>query len=121
MLISEPLPFVRAYLDVLDEQLRRYHGRSRGLSRIQRHWLGFCLMSMMVTESLCWARSERASGGRYSARALTWMFRLRQAALERVITRQRDGSAGPLRDPGGGVLVADNPRAKVAQLYWLCP
>lgn len=75
MLISEPLPFVRTYLDVLDEQLRRYHGRARGLSRIQPHWLGFCLRGMRVTESLCWARFERASGGQYSARALTWMFR----------------------------------------------
>ncbi|HJW29871.1 MAG TPA: hypothetical protein VJ508_11600, partial [Saprospiraceae bacterium] len=43
--------------------------------RALRHWLGFCLMGMMLTESLCWARFERAGLGRYSADALSWMFR----------------------------------------------
>lgn len=67
MLISEPLPFVRAYLEALDEQLRTYRGGQCGLSRLQRHWLGFCLMGLLIIESLCWARFERASAGRYSA------------------------------------------------------
>src|SRR5512144_360411 len=75
MLISEPLPFVRAYLETLDEQLRPDRSDQRGLSRRQRHWLGFCLMGMMITQSLCWARFERFSAGRYSAWALRWMFR----------------------------------------------
>ena len=117
MLISEPLPFVRAYLEVLDEQLRAQGGERRGLSRVQRHWLGFCLMGMMLTESLCWARFERASAGRYSAGALTWMFRRAKLPwrwLLRVsvtVVLQRYGITQ-------GVLVVDdviNPRAKVTE------
>lgn len=117
MLISEPLPFVRAYLEALDEQLRTHCGAQRGLSRLQRHWLGFCLMGMMITESFCWARFERASAGRYSARALTWMFRcaklpwswLLQTSVTVVL--QRYGISQ-------GVLILDdvtNPRAKVTE------
>jgi hypothetical protein len=117
MLISEPLPFVRAYLEALDEQLRSYRGTQRGLSRLQRHWLGFCLMGMMITESLCWARFERFSAGRYSAWALTWMFRHAKVPwrwLLRVsvtVVLQRYG----IRQ---GVLILDdvtNPRAKVTE------
>lgn len=115
MLISEPLPFVRAYLAALDAQLRVCSGARRGLTRLQRHGLGFCLMGLLITESLCWARFERASAGRYSARALTWMFRrakLPWSWLLRVsatVVLQRYG----IRH---GVLILDdltNPRAKV--------
>lgn len=115
MLISDPLPFVRAYLEALDEQLRRVGGDQGGLSRVQRHWLGFCLMGMMLTESLCWARFERASAGSYSAGALSWMFRhaklpwswLLRTSVTLVLARYG------IRQ---GVLVLDdviNPRAKV--------
>jgi hypothetical protein len=117
MLISEPLPLVRVYLEVLDEQLRTQGGAQRGLSRLQRHWLGFCLMGMMITESFCWARFERASAGWYSARALTWMFRcaklpwrwLLQTSVTVVL--QRYGISQE-------VLILDevtNPRAKVTE------
>ncbi len=115
MLISEPLPFVQAYLEALDEQLRVCSPRRRGLSRLQRHWLGFCLMGMMVTASLCWARFERASAGRYSQAALSWMFRraklpwswLLRASVTVVLRRYGIGR---------GLLAVDdvtNPRAKV--------
>src|SRR5512144_1872708 len=117
MLISEPLPFVRTYLETLDEQLRTYRSGQRGLSRQQRHWLGFCLMGMMLTESLCWARFERFSAGQYSAWALTWMFRHAKVPwqwLLRVrvtVVLQRYG----IRQ---GVLILDdviNPRAEVTE------
>lgn len=117
MLISEPLPFVRAYLEALDEQLRTHRGAQRGLSRRQRHWLGFCLMGMMITESQCWARFERASAGRYSAWALTWMFRHAKVpwkwllGISVTVVLQRYG----IRQ---GVLIVDdvtNPRAKVTE------
>ena len=75
MPISQPLPFIDAYLDALDEQLRTLDSAGRGLSRIQRQWLGFCLMGIMIAESLCWARFERAGLGRYSANVLSWTFR----------------------------------------------
>jgi hypothetical protein len=115
MLISEPLPFVRAYLEALDTQLRACSSAQRGLTRLQRHWLGFCLMGMMITESLCWARFERASAGRYSAWALTWRFRHAKLPWK---WRLRVSVMVVLQHYGisQGVLIIDdvtNPRAKV--------
>jgi hypothetical protein len=65
MLMSEPLPFVKG-LSELDAALRAHRVSARGLSALQRRWLGFCLMAMMVTNSLCWTRFERAGLGRYA-------------------------------------------------------
>ncbi|MGB5631860.1 MAG: transposase, partial [Waterburya sp.] len=46
-----------------------------GLTRLQRYWLGFCLMGIILTNSVCWARFERVSLGGYKIGALSWMFR----------------------------------------------
>jgi hypothetical protein len=75
VLISQPLPFVKAFVEAIDEAIRAHHPFSPGLSTIQRSWLGLCLMGIWVTNSVCWARFERASLGRYSLAALSWMFR----------------------------------------------
>jgi hypothetical protein len=75
VLISQPLPFVKAFVEAIDEAIRAHHPFSPGLTTIQRSWLGLCLMGVLVTNSVCWARFERASLGRYSLAALSWMFR----------------------------------------------
>lgn len=75
VLISQPLPFVKAFVEAIDEAIRAHHPFSPGLSTVQRSWLGLCLMGILVTNSVCWARFERASLGRYSLAALSWMFR----------------------------------------------
>lgn len=117
MLISEPLPFVRAYLEALDEQLRRVGGERGGLSRLQRHWLGFCLMGMMITESLCWARFERASAGGYSAGALTWMFRRAKLPWSGLLRMSLTVVLARYGIRQGALILDDviNPRAKVTQ------
>jgi hypothetical protein len=51
------------------------HDPNQKLSGIQRGWLGFCLMGIILTNSICWARFERMSLGRYKIAALSWMFR----------------------------------------------
>ncbi len=74
MWLSEPLPFIKDFIVQLDEGLQGHHPNRR-LSRIQRGWLGFCLMGIILTNSICWARFERISLGRYKIAALSWMFR----------------------------------------------
>ena len=74
MVIAKPLPFVSAFIEVIDEAIRAHHPR-HGLSAIQRAWLAFCLTAILVTNSVCWARFARASLGTYSLAALSWMFR----------------------------------------------
>lgn len=75
MLISEPLPFVKEFIAALNAALQAHRPLGSGLSFAQRHWLGFCLMGIVITNTVCWAQFERASLGRYSLAALSWMFR----------------------------------------------
>lgn len=74
MFIGETLPFVREFVDEIDQALRQIEPTA-GLSRIQKKWLAFCLLAILVTNSVCWKRFERASLGAHSAKSLSWMFR----------------------------------------------
>src|SRR2546422_4683460 len=74
MIIGKPAPFVSAFVAAVDEAIR-VHQPSRGMSAMQRTWLAFCVTAVLVTNSICWARFERASLGTYSLAALSWMFR----------------------------------------------
>ena len=62
MLSFMRMPFVRAFLDAVDEAIRQDHP-SHGMSVMQRTWLALCVTAVLVTNSLCWARFERASLG----------------------------------------------------------
>ena len=74
MFIKTPLPFVQEFVAELHEALEKYQPGA-GLSRLQRSWLSFCLMGILVSNAVCWAQFERASLGHYSLAALSWMFR----------------------------------------------
>ncbi len=102
MLLSTPLPFVENFINELDKGLKIYEPKL-GLSRIQRGWLGFCLMGIILTNSVCWARFERASLGKYKVGALSWMFRQAKLSWELmlqvgvgIVLRQHDISEGVL-------------------------
>jgi hypothetical protein len=60
MIIGKPAPFVRTFIDAVDQAIRQDHPDS-GLSAMQRSWLAFCVTATLVTHSICWARFERAS------------------------------------------------------------
>jgi hypothetical protein len=72
--IGKPAPFVRAFVDAIDEVIRE-HSPGQGLSAIQRAWLAFGLTAILVTNSICWARFERTRLGTSSLAALSWLFR----------------------------------------------
>lgn len=74
MIFSKPPPFVTAYLEALDEAVKKYT-QGRGLTRIQKSWLGLCVMGILNTNSVCWARFERACPGKFGIAAMSWMFR----------------------------------------------
>jgi hypothetical protein len=74
MFITTPLPFVKEFVNELNTTLETGQP-GHGLSRLQRLWLAFCLMGILVTNSVCWAKFERASLGNYSLAALSWIFR----------------------------------------------
>jgi len=74
MFIKEPLPFVSQFIEELNNGIKERYPNEK-LSRIQRLWLGFCIMGIYVTNTVCWAKFEKASFGKYSLGALSWMFR----------------------------------------------
>ena len=73
MLIEKPLPFVTTFIEALNDAIK-IHQPGSELSRTQKYWLSFCVMAILITNSVCWARFERASIGKYSMAALSWMF-----------------------------------------------
>lgn len=74
MLIEEPLPFIKNFIAQLNEVITACYPEKR-LSRIQQCWLSFCVMAIIVTNSVCWTRFQKAGLGRYGNAALSWMFR----------------------------------------------
>jgi hypothetical protein len=84
MIFNKPLPFVSTFIEEIDNVLREKNPQSKGLSKKQRHWMSFCMMAIIMTNSICWARFERAGLGGYSLGALAWMFRCSKIPWERL-------------------------------------
>jgi DDE superfamily endonuclease len=106
MWLSDPLPFIEDFIEELGQGLQA-HDPNLKLSGIQRGWLGFCLMGIILTNSVCWARFERMSLGQYKIGALSWMFR--KSKIPWVLLLQI-GVGLVLRRYGitGGVLATDD-------------
>ena len=114
--IGKPAPFVSAFVAAVDDAIRAHHP-SHTMSATQRAWLAFCVTAVLVTNSICWARFERASLGTYSLAALSWMFRHSKlpwdkllVASVRVILRHHGITSGTLV-----IDDTDNPRSKSAK------
>ena len=101
-----PLPFIESYVEGLNESLGT-HSPSRKLSRGQRAWLKFCLMGILLTNTVCWAAFERAGWGEYRLGALSWMFRRSKLAWDLL---WQASVSWVLHQHGitDGVLVADD-------------
>src|SRR5262250_2031221 len=116
MILGKPAPFVSAFIDAVDDAIRASQPH-HGMSAMQRAWLAFCVTAVVVTNSICWARFERASLGTYSLAALSWMFRHSKipwdelvVASVRVILRHYGITSGSLV-----IDDTDNQRSKSAQ------
>jgi hypothetical protein len=115
MILGKPAAFVSTFIDAVDDAIRA-HQPHHGMSAMQRAWLAFCVTAVVVTNSICWARFERASLGTYSLAALSWMFRHSKipwddllVASVRVILHHHGITSGSLL-----IDDTDNPRSKAA-------
>ena len=116
MIMGKPVPFVSAFIAAVDEAIRA-QSPHHGLSATQRTWLAFCVTAVLVTNSICWARFERAGLGTYALAALSWMFRHSKipwdellVASMRVILRHYGITSGSLV-----IDDTDNQRSKSAK------
>jgi hypothetical protein len=74
MFVGKPLPFISDYVKKLSQTVER-HQADAGLSPGRQAWLSFCIMCIIVTESICWRKFVRAGLGTYSEALLSWYFR----------------------------------------------
>jgi hypothetical protein len=115
MVIGTPLPFVTAFVATIDEVIRNYPP-GQGLSALQRAWLAFCVTAILVTNSICWARFERASLGTYSLAALSWMFRHAKLPWEHLLVASVRSILTAYGITGGTLVIddTDKKRSKAA-------
>ncbi len=84
MLFNEPLPFIQDYVTRLNEAIKIWCPE-RELSRTQQYWLSFCVMAIMVTNSVCWSRFQKVGKGQYRIAALSWMFKKSRIPWENLL------------------------------------
>jgi hypothetical protein len=115
MVIGKPLPFVTAFVEMIDGVIRNHHP-GQGLSALQRAWLAFCVTAILVTNSICWARFERASLGTYSLAALSWMFRHAKIPWEHLLVASVRSILTAYGITGGTLVIddTDKKRSKAA-------
>src|ERR1700675_1174018 len=125
MVIGKPFPFVRAFVDAVDEALVA-HSPGQRMSALHRTWLAFCVTAILVTHSICGARFDRASLGAYSLAALSWMFRHATIPWEHLLVASVRVIFASYGITGGSLVIddTDKQRCKVAttlaHLYTLC-
>jgi DDE superfamily endonuclease len=111
MVIGKPAPFVSAFVAAVDEAIRE-HSPSQGLSALQRAWLAFCLTAILVTNSICWARFERASLATYSLAALSWMFRHAKIPWEQLLVASVRMILGHYGITSGSLVIDDTDKQR---------
>ena len=76
---------MQSFVGLLDDALKKHTGRPVGLTKIQRGWLSFCLMGILLTNSVCWVRFEQIGLGSYRVGALSWIFRCAKIPWEFIL------------------------------------
>jgi hypothetical protein len=101
-----PMRFIQDYLAHLNEGLE-VESPGKGLSALQILWIGFCLMGILLTNTICWAKFERMSFAAYTQQALSWMFRHSKLPWDKLL---RISVGMILRKFGikGGYLLVDD-------------
>src|SRR5258708_22107436 len=116
MIFGKPEPFGGAFMEAVDTAIRTYQPH-HAMSATQRAWLAFCITAVLVTNSICWARFERASLGTYAMAALSWMFRHSKIPWDQLLGASVRGILQHHGITSGSLVIddTDNPRSKSAK------
>jgi len=79
------LPFIQGYLDHLQVALVKDGGASEKLSKTQRFWISFCLMGILITNSVAWERFAKKGFQTYTKQALSKMCRWSKIPWDRLL------------------------------------
>jgi hypothetical protein len=112
MFFLQPLATSQAFLEQLNQSLASLSAPT--LSQTQKLWLSICITGILVTNSVCWKKFERAGFGKYSSVTLSAMFRRGKLCWDKLllasillIFKQYDITKGMLALDG-----TDNSRSK---------
>jgi len=112
MFYYKPLKVCQEFVEQLNESLLKL-GR-KPLSTIQRIWLSVCITGVIVTNTICWKRFERACFGQFCSGTLSKMFKRGKIAWDNLLL----ASVMALFERYGihsgilGLDGTDNPRSK---------
>lgn len=83
-MLGNALPFIEDYVKEVSKALSQL-APNGNLSATQEKWLKFCLMGILMTNSIKWSNFYRASLGKYKISALSWMLRYSKIFWERLL------------------------------------
>jgi hypothetical protein len=78
--------FVNDFVNSLSSGLAAHNPLYR-LTKKQMYWLKFCLMGVLLSNSINWSAYSRLSFGRYKLGALSWMFRCSKINFEALLSQ----------------------------------
>ena len=81
--------------------------RSYELTRTQMLWLGFYLMGILLSNSVCWAKFERLSLKSYTQQALSWMFRHSKIKWDSILRSSVKSILAQYGITNGILIIAD--------------
>lgn len=84
MIAREGLPFIQEYISSLNEIIKR-EDPSKQLSRLQKCWISFVLLGVIVTNTVCWSRIAKFSVESYKATTFSWFFKKSLIAWESLL------------------------------------
>ncbi len=85
MYIDKPLPFIKDFVDQIDIVMNS-KGMGFGLSKAQKRWFCFCIMCIIITNSINWAGFERISLQTFTQAGVSWMFRKSKIAWDIILS-----------------------------------
>lgn len=114
MLISS---FVEDYINYINFGLSE-HNSSYRLTKHQVYWIKFCLMGILLSNTINWSCYSRLSLGGYGISALSWMFRHSKINFSGLLEESIKGVLAHYEITSGHLVFddTDNERSKNATL-----
>jgi len=87
MLFTSPFAEVRTFLDEIGKIPNAAGKAQVPLSKTQHHWISVCMTAMVLMGMFCFAKIQRASGDKFSARAFSWMLHFSKICWDSLFER----------------------------------
>ncbi len=83
MFYFKPLALSTGFIEQINASLLKTG--SKKLSFAQCTWLSICITGVIITNSVCWKRFERAGFGKFSANTISKMFKRGKICWENLL------------------------------------